>query len=410
VDSEGSFTLIQDDAWSKLTEFQLSIEEGWVLKLVQAVSVLPEGALWVKQTPTESTFQVKGGDNWTREAIESQVFNLSVQSNRDLDHMGLAVRILVQMQERPFLIQYGDGERVVWNGHKFCPMAPGEPNKFILKVGHYGVGKFRGAGGARAYGNIAGALRQHCHLSPADIFFGSLRLFPGENDHDMGTPARGKPLGLLPVDENHLENSAELEQFHLPNFGRIEADLGSQFFSLQTQKGLTQPQKVVALFSVFCRNKSQFLARSSRLLWINDGVIVHRESLDIPPKQVAVAVIASSKGLLTDLSGLVPRETDAYFSRRKQAIQAVQRAANTMMRSAAHKPIQGRPNHARSLKAGAFAPLAYLMDPSLGLVALTVAGGIFVYNRHQTSKRDTLNRYFGGLVEELNSLVTGRLA
>ena len=406
VDSEGSFTLIKDDAWSKLTEFQLSVEEGWVLKFVQAVSVLEHGALWVSQTPTESTFVVRGAGAWTRDAVESQVFHLNVSSNRELGHLGLAIRILVQMRERPFLIQYGDGERVVWNGQKFCQMSEGPPGNFVMKVGHYGIGKFRGAGGARAYANIAGALRQHCHLSSADIFFNTQRILPGENDLDMGTPAYGKPFGLLGVNEHHLDDPDHLAPIHLPKIGRIEADLGSQFFRLQRQEKLDQPQKVLALFSLFRTSSLGFSPRGSRFFWINDGVIVHRESIDTAPMPVAVAVVASSKGLDTDLSGLVPRQTEAYFSRRKQAIQAVQRETRTFLKSVAGKPVAARPNYTRSLKAGACAPLAYVMDPSLGLAALVVAGGILVYNRYQSSKLDFLNRQFAGLADGLDALAS----
>lgn len=400
VESEGTFTLSQDEAWSKLSAFQLSIEEGWVLKLVQAVNGLSGAKLTVDRTTRQTHFQVLGPEVWFRSELEERIFCLDVTSTQALDCLAAAVRILVQMKNRPFLITYCDGERVGWTGDRFGDLPAQPAGPFSLTVGHYalkGTPGARSADGARAYANIAGALRQHCHLSPAPIRLDLQWLLPGVNDLDMGTPARGRVLGLLPVPPD--KTPADLTPLELTQIKNTGAELGAVVIHLNQGPAWTLGDcKVAVLVSVFAESPGRLLRRASRLLWVNQGVVVHRESLELPGSPVALAILVSSEGLPTDLTGMVPRDSEEYRARRAAALLAAPLALRS---TPSERLLRIEPRRLPLVAAGAGVSMGFLLDPTLGSIVIGICAASLLRRRRMAREQQGVEHELEGLLQLL---------
>jgi hypothetical protein len=339
--SEGqSFTLKDERAWEKLAAFQFAVKEGWVLKFVQAVSACSEATLEVNQLITETVFTVTGVTNWNREWVEEAVFSLQSQGKDGLHHLAIALRNLVQVTDRPFSIRYCDGEKVVWNGDEFVSVARSKVEGFELRVGYFTFSEvLAGRRESRfkkppARGDIRCALHQHCHFSPRPILIDGYYVISCARDLDFGVPAMAQPLAVLQVDEER-----ELPSFDFAQTNRApQVELGGRTVRLDTK--LVPELKgnsicfAAGLLSVFGSHQPNEVlgARGSRVLWLHDGVVVHREPLDITARSIALGVVVSSAGLETDISGLIPRENEPYFRRRSEGIRAVHKHLYRLVR------------------------------------------------------------------------------
>jgi len=394
-DSEGTFTLKHDDAWAKLGAFQLPVEEGWVLKVIQAVNAAPKARVRITQLARETIFTVSGVDHWNREAVEDTIFSITKDGGTDIGHLGAAVRLLAQMRTRPFSVRYCDAEKVIWTGEKFSAMTSSVDNLFELRVGHFSFQErgrllnLAGTQGPAVSANIAGSLRRHCHLSREPLVLDGYFITSGENDQNLGTPAGGRPLALLQV-----WDECELPTFELASTNRAPvATVGAGRLSLDrnvaTELSGNKPCYCGGLLSVFVKkgNPHGLGNQNSRILWLNDGVIVHRESLPVTARPIALGIIVSSEGLETDISGMVPRETSEYFRRRKLALQQMHRHLEKLIDKLGRELVTTSISKAPVAVSGTGLLLSFA-NPYVGTAVLIAGGVSYLLNRSQLGELD----------------------
>jgi hypothetical protein len=408
-DSEGHFTLRVDKAWSKLTAFQFPIEEGWVLKVVQAMSTCPGATLRVSQLASETLFLIRGTSDWTRERVEEALFGFDLQGRSPINHISTAIRILVQLKNRPFAVRYDDGEKVVWTGEGFVQSSLREASVFAIRVGHYTFDEQRigrtGASSARVSVKIAAALRYHCHLAPEPIYVDGFRISAGENDLNMGSPNSGHPLALLQVADD-----CELPTFKLATpSGVPKVNLGRQIAYLDTNLAPELKENKVcraaALLSVFAQN-GKLQKKPSTILWLKDGVVVHRERMLLVSRAVGIGIVISSVGLETDISGLKPRKTESYFQRRRLGVRVVHRQLRDTLQKLGSEGVSTRASGTLSSILSGAGLLFFAKVPVIGLWILGFAGVSYLSNLGSIFSIDSrLDGDLEALVRELGELI-----
>jgi hypothetical protein len=415
--AEGHFTLKHDEAWAKLAAYQIPIEEGWVLKLVQAVTAHSAASLRVTQLARETVFTVLEVTNWTRDVVEDTLFSIDKDSGNDVDHLGLAIRFLVQVKQRPFSIRYSDQEKVVWTGEKFVSAPSSNRTGFELRVGHFTIKERKqvlnltGAAGAAVGANIACALRRHCHLAPTPILLDGYRVTSCLNDEDFGTPSRGRPLGLFRVPK-----ADALPTFQLPPVDPSpKAKIGRQVAYLEDDSVLRSADNeaccVAGILSVFVKDHSsaRLGAQRSKILWFNDGVIVHREPLDLEPRATGVGILISSQGLETDLSGMIPRHSEEYVRRKGLAVSHIHGQLERLVEGLDESSVKTRPSYTQTASIFGGAGLLFLFSLTTAGVCVGLLGGLeYLFSRSQIRNiESTLEKSLRALADDLEQFSKG---
>lgn len=336
LDSSGSFTLEQGKAWEKLGAFQLPFAEAWILKLVQA-GVAADFPLKVTQTREESTFHFDGASSWGRAALESAIFELEAAVDRALKHLAVGVRALAQLKTRPFSIRYPDGTHVAWTGKAFAEVSSGgESGSFAVSIANFEFGESKAIfslnnfEAARFRAEVESVLASHCHLGPRTVEIDGVEVASLLYDLRFGVTDSSRPLTFLRAPEDQELPSfsvANPKEFHGRGLGGHFVDIGN---GDAERMGPATACSAAAIVSVFVekkklRNDTIYYApgrRRSEVIWVCDGVVVDREALRLEAG-AGVAVIVSAEGLDTDLSGLLPRESDLKERLRELALRAV---------------------------------------------------------------------------------------
>lgn len=406
--SEGEFTVKGEQAWEKLAAFQLPVEEGWVLKVVQAVCADKGTSMDVEQNYYESKFLIRGVANWNRKELEEAVFFLGIEATSSLAHLAVAVRALAQMRDRPFSIRYCDGERRVWDGERFQLTGnfqdPVVPSSLEITVGHLTFAERQtpysteSSPALRVCYKIARVLREHCHLASHLITLEGHSIGDLRNDPDYGVSPTVKPIALL---RRQWEG---LPQLLLPGAdSRIEFCLENQ--SVQLAAVDEQEISTAVILSAFSDKKKNFTASSATgghaFLWVRHGVVVHRERIQLPRCRVGMAVLLSAEGLKTDLSGLVPRESEEKQARKNSALAAAHQAVSEVRGRVKTKPSVKRP-----LTSALLGALCLTKAAPLGLLVVGLAGSDYLTNRRKTSAvQRTLEESLENLTKELDKVL-----
>ena len=260
--------------------------------------------------------------------------------------------------------------------------------------------------GARVSASIAAALRQHCHLAPESIFIDGYLITTGENDQDLGSPSQGRPLGLLQV-----WDECELPTFKLASTNRSpRANLGRQQAYLDTYRAPqlrgNQTCYAACLLAVFLNSQGKLQARNSKILWLNDGVVVHREPLDMEPRTVGIGVVISSEGLETDISGLVPRQNEEYQERRLLGLEVVYQDLRQLVDKLGDEGITTRASSGLPSALGGAGLMFLFKVPVISAGLLTFAGVTYMINREAVGSVDErLDEDLQGLVSEFGRLI-----
>lgn len=320
---EASFTIDRQKAWEKLGGLQLSQPHLWVLKVVQAAVAGRAESLEIAQSSRETSFVVRSAPDWNREGLHSAALLSARPRVPGLEHLAVAVRALAKGTELPFVLGYPDGVREAWTGERFCSQGEvGRNSTFALTVGHHRLGERRDSDSAvRAMSaSIARYLTSYAYPSPIPVRLDS-RLINGiENDPEFGVSPHAAVLTMLEIPPSEVcpaltvvtsPELAQREEFRLASGWTQERDL------CRVEVG-----GLGLVTAHFKQSRSQALrafSESAHLLWIQDGVVVHRDRLWYSGP-VSVGVFVNASGLETDLSGLDLTWSDERARRRDYVI------------------------------------------------------------------------------------------
>ena len=343
ADSTGEFTLAAEKAWEKLGAFQLPFAECWILKVLQAALTCQDGRVSVivtRDVVRVEIFSLTDFPTPDRQELESVVFSPNQARSDALNHLAIGIRALVGQKDRPFSLTYADGGVVGWTGKEFHVLQPAgvtdsERERFAVEVSHLSfeqgrdlLSRTRFAGAAALHrANVTLAVTQNCYPSSSRVSLDG-RPLPGvEADQDYGETEDSHPLEIL---RGQLEGP---KPFLLAGRLGQSRKLGQHSLRLMAA-GRTKPcspSTVAAILSVHFKlelvRESMKLDRYElgvgqgrlRLLWVRDGVIVWREPLPLTGA-VGMGILVSCDDLVTDLTGLKPRDDEPTARRRREAL------------------------------------------------------------------------------------------
>lgn len=348
--SEGAFTISREEALRKLGSLQLSQEGDWLLKLVQAaVASGQANRIEIKQNKkdTEVRFQA----SWQLDQIEDAFFNPEPQQDRALNHLVAGLRGAAVGEGRPLsLTTSGSPFRMSWDGETMRRDSEKEVDTFSVVVSNRtfsqgkGIFLYRDVEAAKVNAANLSRLTEMAYVCPIALQVDSRRLdmlqlapghgvSPSTHPYSIGwTNYPGLPSLELPpasFESSRVPGKAEkpeaLRQLSGELFdlwkAREKVTLGwmlSSHVSAKKEKRELQLSEV----TVFVPG-----ARQSQLLWVLDGVVVHKEIIALAPRSVSMLALVSAEGLKTDLSGLALILDGAHTSRRREACRGLLKAA-----------------------------------------------------------------------------------
>ena len=160
------------------------------------------------------------------------------------------------------------------------------------------------------------------------------------------------------------------------------------------------------LLAIFLNPQGKLQSKGSKILWLNDGVVVHREPLDLEPRTVGLGVVISSEGLETDISGLIPRRNEEYFSRRMMGLEAISGQLQELLKKLGDEGITTRASATVASTLGGVGLMFFFKVPPLSAGLLTLAGITYMANMGAVGNVDKqLDGDLRGLVGELAQLI-----
>ncbi len=334
--STGIFTIDTKLATRKLAAFQLPSHESWVLVLVQAAHRGGASKVTVTPLPRQTTVTIFGGASWSWDELRA-VLDGESTTRPDLFSLAVAARALTgQNGLRGFRVIAPDLSAAVWRDQGFrLDGAPAQERMFtgklldrraVFEVHH--TGKFRQVnaffralfeqrGDAREeQAAILTALTRDCLASAVPLWcdgrrIAGLHLGPPPPAHH-----HRRPLALLAIEEGRIPAS----NFSAAMEWKASSVEGMDVSIPGWESPAPQPCAALVMVSAtFVKERFKAVGLgpgTSQLLWVQDGVAVHRERIAVQGT-LGVTVVASAAGLKTDLSGLVLIQDRELDERRK---------------------------------------------------------------------------------------------
>lgn len=325
-----------------------------------------------------------------------------------LEHLAAGLRALARRTALPFGLAYPDGTTTYWTGRGFESAHGGTSGQLRLAVSHFRVGESsfllspdnrqasaRGAG-------IAKALTDHVHCCSNKILLDGRDVSNIFNEPNFGSSSLRHPLYFLRTEPESDTPSLRLRAQFLPPDTGISIPLIKNTTGkvVECIREAYQPCLAAALITAFLQKTGsgehvsfQPLPRTSQLVWVTDGVEVAREELDLPKCATAMLVYCSAEGLPTDLSGLIPRDTDLKKQRFEQVMLSIRQCLASTPTAAQVSPFVGG-----SIGFVIVGGLIALLNPAVGITA--VIGGGFSYMTER-AKSNNLAAVFGDHLAKL---------
>jgi hypothetical protein len=320
-----SFTVDSEKALEKIAFYLLPEGDGWLLKIAQAAVLLAAPSLKISQLKDETRFEFGAPDLYGFD-FETYFYEVeSRQSVRARVREGLwslktALWKIGKDQKRPFWLSVpGRFESLVWDGSRLHRSGEDKPsNRLVLSVSlramEEGKRWFHSSRNAVRNLKIKSALQNALYTMPIPVTLDSLRL-----DGYAQCPTHGFQKYAYPIEAFGFATGRP--GLPLPaGLGRVAcSDQHPELLSLCQNVGLEElsPQfsSVVLLTArgEYDSERSSWGTRrcSSVVRWVQNGVVIQEDALDLTIGSVSLAVHISAEGLGTDLSGLRIREADA---------------------------------------------------------------------------------------------------
>lgn len=341
TDSSGVFTLDRGKAFAKMGSSALPFEYAWVLKVVQA-AVSQGSELRVAQSSTETVFRWEA-PSWGHGELEVALLEKVSNANRSLSHFVDGLRALA-MTGLPFSLGYGGGEIAFWTGQGFELASAANPmGDMVLTVSHLKVGEtekrfsLSDSPDRARYVGIGSALSQHAHWSPVSITLDKRVVSNVANDPRFGASHEVHPLYFMPFDPNPAVPSWVYHARFSKRESMMVVFTGKDSNLQEDIRFGGEPVSAVAMIcavtrfekgsgGIFVHSSWKPALRHSEFVWVADGVEVLREQLELPTLPTPLLVACSADGLETDLSGMLPRDTEERHRRRDRVMRGVTKA------------------------------------------------------------------------------------
>ena len=348
LESEGKFTMSQDEAARKLARFSMPFDYAWVLKVIQAAVAWGSPEIEVRQFRTFSLFRFcpeevgslpneEGllGALLSGKMLNSDPLSLLCQGLRSLvEQAGLSFRLLI---ERP-----GQDGRPIHAGvdanglpmeEKLARVAPSPGVRLMvahLPLEKCTLGRFlpKPLLSDRPDLKIAEALRRFCFVCPVPLTLDQRRIDGLLNHPDWGFSfRRRRPILLGRAD------SPELSTWPLPTEFE-EKILSINTLARRAQRGYGGAKSGNIWFYLTGLQLQpgelweKQLARTKeisyhQLFLVNQGVVVDAYRAQIRTEHAQLAIFISSEGMPTDLSGFTVSQTEELHRAVKVTSQAV---------------------------------------------------------------------------------------
>lgn len=321
-DSVGAFTIDIKMAERKLGAFQMPTPQSWALVLVQGAHRSGARDIKVTQTLRRTTFQISGAESWTWEELQTVLDGASTTNGAVLAY-AVVVRALIGNQDIiRFRVRVPDGTSALWRAEEWRvehqrveDLLLAEKTVFEVEfLGEFPEKRspfFETRRCAREQlVAITQALVRSCFASAVPITVDGLKI-PGLHlGHPLPPHQSRFPLALLSSEDYRIPSVAMSAALDSAQDELLEeASISDSSRELDSETAVS----AVAALSLVLKREKGWLgsgkaqlcdpAGESRLVWIQDGVIVGSESLNIPGS-LELTVILSAAGLQTDLSGL----------------------------------------------------------------------------------------------------------
>ncbi|MCA9781569.1 MAG: hypothetical protein KC800_32850 [Candidatus Eremiobacteraeota bacterium] len=352
LDDDQNFTISPEKAWEKVSVHALPFPEAWALELVKAANLAGCSELTVTQTTEVTEFCLRKSTGWNRDWLVEVLVSFDGKVPREYFHVATVARVLAKVLGNPYKLGLGIDPLIIWDGERLDVVdatVPGGETQETLRLSisnkagnqssFFGkLFKFEERGFMADIAKILHS-RAFCSSVPVSIDSRPIRglhthpdfavsklskpLFYFQAPSSEALPAfrigelapwehlkRDAPIGLNPTPGNGLA--------HIPPDGDL-GDVGavallSVFFSTRSRP------------SSFLNSKNKVSAlgpgnRHSRLLWLQDGVVVDQEFLW--EGAFAVLIAASAEGLKTDISGYQLVKDELYLSRKNKVVETI---------------------------------------------------------------------------------------
>lgn len=322
ADSEGVFTIDLKVAKRKLAAFQLPTTESWILVLVQAAHRGGATDIKVTQLARQSIIQISGAQKWSWSALTAVLDGESTTDGALLAYAVVVRALSGDERLTSFRVKTPDGISAVWRRGAFKLEQDRIEdvllkNQVVFEVSHLGefpekrspFFELRRCAREQLVA-LRQALVESCFASGIPLVVDGLSI-PGLH---LGEPLephhRRVPMALLAIEDYRIPSvpfSAALDSAQEELSSQAEISASSRELDDEAVlSGLACLSVIQKTEKGWFRSKSSGLADTpahSRLLWIQDGVVVSSQRLDVPGN-LELTLVVSAAGLKTDLTGL----------------------------------------------------------------------------------------------------------
>lgn len=432
-ESEGAFTLARDKALEKIAKFQLPFAYAWTVKLVQwAVASRPIGGIRVDLTSRELRFSFHGAD-LDLDQLEKEFFTPERKADRAMNHLTAALWAIGLGEKMSFLLTLADqAQALMWDGERLRRVENSEAadGRVCLTVGTCteksgAMGWIKNmARSGKRNAEMGSVISKHCFTCPFPLVVDGLRVDSYYNCPGQSLTPEDIPLGLsflAGVPPSLPTPPGTAAGFKLPN--RLLGQL-----SLKSMPDDTEYDDVVnrmikrlafeescelAVLPTVHRDRVkgesgmrwEFRRERSRLIWVQDGVVLEETPILRAPCAISMAVFVSADGLETDLTTLKLSQSEERKRRQAQAFRVLamelpkdKRLKEACEGSTKAARFKGRVASAAVLGAGAFGGLLGVF-PVMGVCTVIGGVGLLISGLDARNRNSHLHDHYDQLLQ-----------
>lgn len=341
---EGGFTVSHEKAAQKMAKYSLPREFAWVLKIVQAAMAAKCTSITVTQSRTSSTFLFEMEDRAllpTMQELVRAILQLTLESEKFVDRLGAALRMLVEKSHQSFLLRIDRGEgdpQSMYAGVYYGEMSEGERSKekaqwqhpLCLRINHVAHTEEN-----RFLLNLLPVkdqtvpllleLERYAYVSPIPITLDGRRLDGILRTGALTWSARKKPIraaGLeIPGDDDPPFSICP--GFANRVFTLNEPSQGAA--SEDEEQRLSEAYFVLSLTTGRSRQHALERTRRCFVCWVRDGVVVEEELLGCATHSLGLRVYVCANDIGSDLTGFQLSKNQTYRGRRERLLNRLRR-------------------------------------------------------------------------------------
>lgn len=321
-EGSGSFSLSLERA-QELAKFQLPRETAWILLLVQAAVQwrCPRVSITQSRYTSRILLTPKNGEIPDSDEILGTFSKMEAKSDTAIQRLSLAIRVLLAQRDNEFelsLVPLDGDSSVLHYGsiHSSEKRPKVQPGSICLDLSHYhpphDLELLPWLGARKEQDKLVAEIKRFCATCPISI---EVNAFPLELElhlEQANDKAQYAPISLQTLGGCDFEQSLPMPitlRRQLEGCGSDIPDIGGLFtVSLRLPtKHEHQPKE----------------ANRTLLSWVQNGVIVQTDKVNIRTKVLCTHIMANADGLKTDLTGFQLRDNVAFGLRRREILTAL---------------------------------------------------------------------------------------